>query len=64
MQFAAGLRTTGTPRFIYLTSEGIPLLRVPGFRTVEEFRAFDAYIVGRHYEETSLSEFLKSYPPQ
>jgi thioredoxin-related protein len=64
MQFAAGLRTTGTPRFIYLTSEGIPLLRVPGFRTVEEFRAFDAFIVGEHYKKTTFSQFLKSYPSQ
>ncbi|MDH3715491.1 MAG: thioredoxin fold domain-containing protein [Gammaproteobacteria bacterium] len=64
MQFASGLRTTGTPRFIYLSSEGTPLLRVPGFRTVAEFRAFDAYIAGGHYKDTSLSKFLKSYHSQ
>lgn len=64
MQFAASLRTLGTPRFIYLTPEGKPVLRVPGYRTAAEFRQFDAYVAGGHYRHSSLNEFLDSRAQQ
>ena len=49
-----------TPLFVYMTAEGRILAKIPGFKTVQDFRDFDRYVTGRHYETQSLMEFLGS----
>mgnify|MGYP001147295591 CR=1 FL=1 len=47
-----------TPLFVYLSPDGKLLAKVPGFKTVADFKDFDRYVQGRHYESQSLGEFL------
>lgn len=47
-----------TPLFVYLSPEGKQLAKVPGFKTVADFKDYDRYVQGRHYESQSLMEFL------
>jgi thioredoxin-related protein len=49
-----------TPLFVYLSPEGKLLAKVPGFKTVADFKAFDRYVQGKHYETQTLGEFLGS----
>jgi len=52
------LKVKATPVFVYLDSAGQPLFRVPGFKTVADFMAFDRYVQGGHYKTRSINEFL------
>jgi thioredoxin-related protein len=49
-----------TPLFVYMTAEGRQVAKVPGFKTVADFRDYDRYVSGRHYEKQGLMEFLGS----
>lgn len=49
-----------TPLFVYFSPEGKLLAKVPGFKTVADFQAYDRYVTGRHYETQTLMEFLGS----
>lgn len=49
-----------TPLFVFMTPEGRQVAKVPGFKTVEDFRDYDRYVWGRHYEQQGLMEFLGS----
>jgi thioredoxin-related protein len=47
-----------TPLFVYLTPEGKEIFKAPGFKTVQDFKDFDRYVVEGHYKTQSLLEFL------
>lgn len=49
-----------TPLFVFMTPEGKQVAKVPGFKTVADFRDYDRYVSGRHYEKQGLMEFLGS----
>jgi thioredoxin-related protein len=54
------LNVFATPMFVYLDPNGKVVFKAPGFKTVEEFKQFDAYVQGRHYEKQSINDFLKN----
>jgi thioredoxin-related protein len=47
-----------TPLFVYMTAEGKQVAKVPGFKTVADFKDYDRYVTERHYEKQGLMEFL------
>lgn len=47
-----------TPLFVYLTPQGQEIFKAPGFKTVQDFKDFDRYVVEGHYKSQSLLEFL------
>jgi thioredoxin-related protein len=47
-----------TPLFVYLTPQGQEIFKAPGFKTVQDFKDFDRYVVDGHYKTQSLLEFL------
>jgi thioredoxin-related protein len=47
-----------TPLFVYLDPDGRTLAKIPGFKTVADFKDYDRYVSGRHYETQTLMEFL------
>ncbi|HNQ05329.1 MAG TPA: DUF255 domain-containing protein [Thiobacillaceae bacterium] len=49
-----------TPLFVYMTPEGKQVAKVPGFKTVADFRDYDRYVSGRYYEKQGLMEYLGS----
>lgn len=57
-ELGARLNVYATPLFLYLSPEGETLLRVPGFKTVQDFVDFDRYIQGGHYRNESINDFL------
>jgi thioredoxin-related protein len=57
-ELGARLNVYATPLFLYLEPDGEQVLRVPGFKTVGDFRDFDAYVQGGHYRKMSINEFL------
>lgn len=47
-----------TPLFVYLTPQGQEIFKAPGFKTVQDFKDFDRYVVEGHYKSQTLLEFL------
>jgi thioredoxin-related protein len=60
MELGARLNVFATPVFLWLASDGRTLLKVPGYKTAEEFRQFDDYVRGGHYRTHSLLQYLNS----
>lgn len=58
MDLSARFRVVATPFFVFLDPNLKPLLRVPGYKTAQEFRDYDQFIAGGHYRSQTLSEFL------
>jgi len=54
------LQAFATPLFVYLTPQGEPIMQIPGFKTVQDFRDFDRYVRGGAYKHKTLLEFLSS----
>lgn len=49
-----------TPLFVYLDSSGKEIFKAPGFKTVDDFKDFDRYVVEGHYKTQKLMEFLSA----
>ena len=47
-----------TPLFVFMSPEGKVLAKVPGFKTVDDFKDYDRYVRGGHYQKQTLMEFL------
>jgi len=62
MELGARLNVFATPVFIYLEPDGAAILKVPGFKTVQDFRDFDRFVQGGHYKKMKLLEFLAENP--
>jgi thioredoxin-related protein len=57
-ELGARLQAFATPLFVYLTPAGDKIMQGPGFKTVQDFRAYDRYVRGGHYKQKTLLEFL------
>jgi thioredoxin-related protein len=51
-----------TPLFVFMTPEGKAVAKIPGFKTVSDFKDYDRYMRGGHHQKQSLMEFLGSKP--
>jgi len=51
-----------TPLFVFMTSEGKVIAKIPGFKTIDDFKDYDRYVRGGHYQKQTLLEFLGSKP--
>lgn len=58
----ARLGAFATPLFVFMTPEGRVITKIPGYKTIEDFKDFDRYVRDRHYERQGLLEFLKAKP--
>ena len=47
-----------TPLFVFLTPQGEEIFKAPGFKTVQDFKDFDRYVIEGHYKSQTLLEFL------
>lgn len=61
-ELGARFKAFATPLFVYLDSTGKEIFKAPGFKTVEDFRDFDRYVVEGHYKTKKLMEFIGSKP--
>ena len=61
-ELGARLGAFATPLFVFMTPEGKVVAKIPGFKTVADFRDYDRYVRGGHYQKQSLLEFLGSKP--
>ena len=59
-ELGARFRAFATPLFVYLDAQGKEIFKAPGFKTVDDFKEFDQYVVGGHYKTQKLMEFLGS----
>jgi len=59
-ELGARLGAFATPLFVFMTAEGKVIAKIPGFKTVEDFRDYDRYVRGGHYLKQTLLEFLGS----
>jgi thioredoxin-related protein len=51
-----------TPLFIYMDADGQELARVPGVKTIADFRDYDRYVAEGHYKTQTLMQFLAGKP--
>ncbi len=58
-QLGAKLKTLVTPYFIYMEPDGTPILKVPGFQKVKDFKNYARYINEEFYKTKTLAEFNK-----
>ena len=49
-----------TPLFVFMTPEGKVVAKIPGFKTVDDFKDYDRYVRGGYYQKQTLMEFLGS----
>lgn len=61
-ELGARLGAFATPLFVYLTPQGTLITKIPGFKTVQDFKDYDRYVRGGHYEKQTLLEFLGTRP--
>ncbi len=59
-ELGARLGAYATPLFVFMDVEGRVLAKVPGFKTVEDFRAYDRYVSTGEYRTKTLMEYLAS----
>lgn len=57
-ELGARFKAFATPLFVYLTPEGQEIFKAPGFKTVQDFKDFDRFVVEGHYKTSTLLEFL------
>jgi thioredoxin-related protein len=61
-ELGARLGAFATPLFVFMTPEGKVVAKIPGFKTVQDFRDYDRYLRGGFYKKQTLLEFLGSKP--
>ncbi|HKK05937.1 MAG TPA: thioredoxin fold domain-containing protein [Gammaproteobacteria bacterium] len=59
MELGARFNAFATPLFVYLKSDGTPIFKAPGYKTVKDFKQFDRYVRGGYYKHEPLLKFLK-----
>lgn len=47
-----------TPLFVFLNPQGKEIVKIPGFKTIQDFKDFDRYVNGGFYKTQSLLQFL------
>ncbi len=61
-ELGARLGAYATPLFVFLTPQGKLIAKIPGYKTVQDFKDYDRYVRGGHHERQSLLEFLGNRP--
>jgi thioredoxin-related protein len=61
-ELGARLGAFATPLFVFMTPQGKVITKIPGFKTVADFRDYDRYVRGGHHQKQTLMEFLGSKP--
>ncbi len=61
-ELGARLGAFATPLFVFMTPEGKVIAKIPGFKTVDDFKDYDRYVRGGHYRTRTLPEFLGGKP--
>jgi len=61
MELGARLNVVGTPMFVYMTPDGKPVFKAPGFKTVKDFEQFDRFVHGGYYKHESFSRFMAGH---
>jgi len=61
-ELGARLGAYATPLFVFMTPDGKAIAKIPGFKTVDDFKDYDRYVRGGHYHKQTLLEFLGSKP--
>lgn len=61
-ELGARLGAFATPLFVFMSPQGKVITKIPGFKTVADFRDYDRYVRGGHYQKQTLLEFLGSRP--
>lgn len=61
-ELGARLGAFATPLFVFMSPQGKVITKIPGFKTVADFRDYDRYVRGGHYQKQTLLEFLGSKP--
>lgn len=59
-ELGARFKAFATPLFVFLTPQGQEIFKAPGFKTVQDFKDFDRYVIEGHYKSQTLLEFLGS----
>lgn len=60
MELGARFRAHATPLFVFLEPDGREIVKIPGFKTVADFKDYDRYVHGGHYRTQPLLEFLRN----
>ncbi|MHB1333690.1 MAG: thioredoxin family protein [Sulfuriferula sp.] len=47
-----------TPLFVFLDPQGKEIVKIPGFKTIQDFKDFDRYVNGGFYKTQTLLQFL------
>jgi thioredoxin-related protein len=58
MELGARFRAHATPLFVFLEPGGREIVKIPGFKTIQDFKDYDRYVHGGHYRSQTLLEFL------
>ncbi|OYY93064.1 MAG: thioredoxin [Hydrogenophilales bacterium 28-61-23] len=61
-ELGARLGAFATPLFVFMTPDGKVVAKIPGFKTVDDFKDYDRYVRGGFYLKQTLIEFLGSKP--
>jgi thioredoxin-related protein len=57
MELGVRLRVIGTPSFYFLTPDGEPIARSPGYQSADDLLLLDRYVGGDHFTHQTLAEF-------
>lgn len=57
-ELGARFQALATPLFVFLGPDGKEIVKIPGFKTVGDFKDFDRYVHGGYYKTQTLLEFL------
>ncbi|KAA3624775.1 MAG: DUF255 domain-containing protein [Proteobacteria bacterium] len=60
MELGVKLNVFGTPFFYITQPDGTPILRAPGYQSVDDFMLYHEFVTGGHYQRQSLAEFKAS----
>jgi thioredoxin-related protein len=58
MDLASRFKIFATPVFIYLDADGKEIMKIPGYKTVNDFLDYDRYVRGGYYKTQTLLQFL------
>ncbi len=59
-ELGAKLGAYATPLFVFMTPDGQVVAKIPGFKTVDDFKDYDRYVRGGYYRTQTLMQFLGS----
>ena len=57
------LKAFATPLFLFLQPDGKEIVKIPGFKTVDDFKDYDRFVNEGHYKNETLLQFLGRKSP-